>query len=205
MPRGLSYKLLSHPLIVNITLFVKINNFLKFNINYIMTFSISHWGAWDDSFCVTGKVLLNMQVTSVMWLQVTSVTGLPSGPSPCWSSSSKICSAYWNKFFRSMHFLLHTKLKRLQHLSLSALKCTFNRPSYNGTYFISLSLLIEREICQASRVWFSYSNIQITCYKVWRPHFVSAVNDVVATSAMADELMLKNRKVRKDKVQGAVV
>ena len=56
----------SHPLIVSMTLFFKISNFLKCKIINIMTFS-EHIGMFGMIVLCYKRILLSIQLTIVMW------------------------------------------------------------------------------------------------------------------------------------------
>lgn len=57
---------MSHPLITNMTLCAKINNFPKFQITCTMALIVARWDIRHDTFWRYMKILLDMQMTSVM-------------------------------------------------------------------------------------------------------------------------------------------
>ena len=66
VPRGFK---VSRVLIGNMIIFINISNFLKWEIIYIMTFSVARWDTRDDSFFILvskGKILLSILMPNVI-------------------------------------------------------------------------------------------------------------------------------------------
>ena len=111
-------------------------------------------------------------------------------PSLCWSSSSRIWSAYRNILFSSMH----TNLKRLQLLSMSTLARNQAQGSYIYIYMHAKHHGYDFHI-QTSRVHVTRFLTSSTCFcSPWRYSHFSYGGQTHG--------MVEHRNVRKYKVQG---